>query len=177
MSEEKEIKETNDSESKDNAEILEKETNISENENVISEPLESYKILVIDDDKWIQKIFTQYLEKNGFTHLIANNAVEGLELAIEEKPLLIFLDIVMPQINGLMILNILNQLKMTKGIPIALLSSNLNKEIVTKTYQKGVGAYLTKPFDEITVLSKIKETLAPGIYNRMVKDDLIKTKI
>lgn len=158
-------------------------TNITiENENSLqtkgteiemSEPLEDYKVLTIDDDKWIQRIFTQYLSNWGFTNISAFDPFTGLSEAIKQKPILIFLDIYLPEVNGEVLIKFLKKLEFTQDIPIVIISGNLNKDLIKTTYHSGAAGFITKPFTQDTLFSKIKEVLPPAIYNRLIADGKI----
>lgn len=141
----------------------------------IAEALDVYNILTIDDDKWIQRIFSQYLNQWGFNNISAMDPFSGLEEAIRNKPLIIFLDIVMPEVNGDLLIKFLKKLEYTSKIPVVIISGNLNKELIKNTYLSGAAGFITKPFNQETLFNKIKEVLDPAIFNRMIKDGKINT--
>jgi PleD family two-component response regulator len=130
---------------------------------------EDITILTIDDDKWIQRIYTQYLTQWGFKHLMANDPFVGIEEAITEKPTLIFLDMILPEVNGLTVLQFLKNLKFTKEIPVVVVSGNMNKDLIKATFPYGVKGYVTKPFNQDTLYLKIKEVVDRNLFNGLVK--------
>lgn len=140
-----------------------------------AEALEVYNILTIDDDKWIQRIFTQYLSTWGFTNISAYDPFSGLTEAIKNKPLMIFLDIHLPEVSGELLIKFLKRVEFTKNIPIIIISGNLNKDIIRSTYLAGAAGFITKPFNQETLFAKIKEVLNPAIMNRLIKDGKINT--
>ena len=71
---------------------------------------ESYPILIIDDDIWIQRIICYYLQNWGFKTYSAYNAFDGLALAIKHRPTLIVLDIIMPEVEGDILLKMLKRI-------------------------------------------------------------------
>lgn len=162
-------------------ESIQKETNTEEIKQVtnddfdFAEALEVYNILTIDDDKWIQRIFTQYLSTWGFTNISAYDPFSGLTEAIKHKPLMIFLDIHLPEVSGELLIKFLKKIEFTKNIPIIIISGNLNKDIIKSTYLAGASGFITKPFNQETLFAKIKEVLNPAIMNRLIKDGKINT--
>lgn len=143
---------------------------------VMADPLESYPVLVIDDDRWIQRIFSQYLKNWGFEYLNASNSFEGLDLAIKHKPLLIFLDIIMPDVTGDITLKFIRGIESISKTPVVIISGNLNKDVLKSTYKDGATGFISKPFTKEILYQKIKEVLDPKIYKRMVHDELIDPK-
>jgi|GEM_PF-1785999 len=139
----------------------------------IADPLDAYKVLVIDDDRWMQRIFSQYLKTWGMTHLAAPDSFKGLELALEEKPLMIFLDIVMPDVTGDITIKFLKHMELTKDIPVVIISGNLNKEVLKNTYKDGAQGFITKPFTKEVLQEKISTSIDKKIIRRMIKDGLI----
>lgn len=135
--------------------------------------LDSYPVLVIDDDKWMLKIFNQYLSSWGFNYLGAFDAFDGLSQAIKHKPLMIFLDIVLPEVNGDIALKFIRNIQETSHIPVIIISSNLNKDILKSTFAYGAKGFILKPFTQETLLLKIQEILDPEIYNGMVEKGMI----
>lgn len=139
----------------------------------IADPLDAYKVLVIDDDRWMQRIFSQYLKTWGMTHLAAPDSFKGLELALKEKPLMIFLDIVMPDVTGDITIKFLKHMELTKDIPVVIISGNLNKEVLKNTYKDGAQGFITKPFTKEVLQEKISTSIDKKIIRRMIKDGLI----
>jgi len=125
-------------------------------------------VMTIDDDKWIQRIFTQYIGQWGFKHYQASDPFKGLMDAIKYQPHLIFLDIVLPEVGGEIVLQFLRNMEATKSIPVVIISGNLNKELIRNAYVLGAKGFITKPFNQEILFSKIKETLDPILFQKMV---------
>ena len=96
------------------------------------------RILIIEDDEAVGLIYKTKLEQEGFIVLVARDGASGLELAIQEKPDLIMLDIIMPQLDGFSVLQELKLNKGTKNIPIIMLTNLGTDE--DKKKGKGLGA-------------------------------------
>ena len=67
-----------------------------------------YKVLIIDDDNWIERIISKYVEDLGFQAISADDPIVGIGMAVMQKPTVILLDIYMPELNGYTLLKILN---------------------------------------------------------------------
>lgn len=159
-------------------EIKTESKNITEESNgeiasEMSESLERYPVVVVDDDRWIQRIFNQYLKSWGFEYIAASNSFEGLDLSIKNKPLIIFLDIIMPDVTGDITLKFIRGIEELAQTPVVIISGNLNKDVLKSTYKDGAAGFISKPFTKEILYQKIKDVLDPKIYNRMVADGLI----
>jgi DNA-binding response OmpR family regulator len=80
-------------------------------------------ILIAEDEASILRILTDTLKENGFETIQAKNGHEGLALALEKHPDLILLDILMPQMDGLTVMNKLRSEKWGKGVPVIILTN------------------------------------------------------
>lgn len=115
------------------------------------------KILVVEDEPHISKLVKFILEKNGFKVLQAFVGQEGIEVAKREKPSLIVLDVMMPNMDGFEVAKILTAAKETKDIPIIMLSSAAQFKDKMKGIDSGAVDYITKPFDKDELVVKVKE--------------------
>lgn len=115
------------------------------------------KILVIEDEPHISKLVKFILEKNGFDVLQAFVGQEGLEMAKKEKPNLIILDVMMPNMDGFEAAKRLTSMKETKDIPIIMLSSAAQFKDKMKGIESGAVDYITKPFDKDELIDKVHE--------------------
>jgi len=102
------------------------------------------KILFIEDDKDQASIYKTKFELEGFECLWACNGEEGLKAARDDRPGLIFLDIIMPGENGLEILKKLKKDDATKNIPTVLFSNLSNKSSWEEGRKLGAIAYFVK---------------------------------
>lgn len=114
------------------------------------------RVLIVDDEQDIVKVLSMRLKINQFTVLTASDGEMGLETARREKPDLILLDLMLPKMNGFEVCRLLKFDDATKNIPIIVLSA-LNEQVDRdKVTQSGADAYFLKPFDFVSLLSKIK---------------------
>jgi CheY-like chemotaxis protein len=102
------------------------------------------KILLIEDEVLILRMYEKIFAFEGFNVATAVDGVEGFEKAKSEKPNLILLDIMMPKMDGLKVLENLKGDPTTKDIPVVVLT-NLSSDVVIKdAYSKGAVGYLVK---------------------------------
>lgn len=113
----------------------------------MEEQIESKKILLVDDDEHILRSLEIYLKMEDFAVITAGGGAEALEKVEKEKPDLIVLDVMMPEIDGFQVLQSLKSKPETESIPIIMLTAKSQDIDVLKGYQKGVSSYMTKPFN------------------------------
>ena len=113
--------------------------------------------MVIDDSKTIRKSAESLLTKEGCEVLTANDGFEALAMIAEHRPNLIFIDIMMPRLDGYQTCALIKNNRMFKSTPVIMLSSK--DSIFDKARGKIVGSeqYLTKPFTRDDLLGAIAE--------------------
>jgi len=100
------------------------------------------KVLLIEDEVLILRMYEKIFSFEGFGVITAVDGIEGLEKAKTEKPNLILLDIMMPKMDGLRVLEQLKAEPLTKDIPVVVLT-NLSSDIVIKdAFAKEIKQYL-----------------------------------
>jgi DNA-binding response OmpR family regulator len=119
----------------------------------------AYKILTVDDSKTIRMIVKKAFTPFNCTLLEAENGVEGLALANKEKPDLMILDITMPVMTGIEMLEKLKAEKELKSIPVIMLTAESGKENVMKIVKLGVRDYVVKPFKGDQLIERAKGIL------------------
>ncbi len=114
------------------------------------------KILIVDDERPINKIIGSYLEKEGFQYFSAYNGMEALHLIKEKKPDLIILDMMLPDIDGVAVCL---EIRKSEDIPILFLSCK--GEEIDKIVALSVGGddYITKPFLPGELIARVKANL------------------
>lgn len=122
------------------------------------------KILIVEDEEIILKTYAEKLQYEGFSVITARNGEEGLRFALKEKPDLILLDILMPIMDGLTMMDKLrNMNQYGKNVPIILLT-NLSpdeEKIMTAITKNEPSYYLIKSETDLSkVIEKIRERLA-----------------
>jgi CRP-like cAMP-binding protein/CheY-like chemotaxis protein len=117
------------------------------------------KILLIEDNKEIRENTTEMLELAEYSVRAATNGLEGVEMAIAEKPDLILCDIMMPHLDGYGVLYTLAKNPETAGIPFIFLTAKTERADFRKGMEMGADDFITKPFDDVELLSAIESRL------------------
>lgn len=120
------------------------------------------KILIVDDEPHIRLLLEQTLEEledQGVELLTAANGEDALKTIKIEKPELIFLDVMMPKMNGFDVCNAVKNELGLKGIYIVLLTAKAQEFDKKKGQEVGVDIYMTKPFNPDEIVEKAIEVL------------------
>jgi len=117
------------------------------------------KILIIEDDEQIRENVAEILALSGYLAITANNGKVGIEMSLHELPDLILCDVTMPDLDGYGTLAILCKHPKTAGIPFIYLTAKAEKEDFRKGMSLGADDYITKPFDDATLLATIEARL------------------
>lgn len=118
-------------------------------------------ILVVDDDENLTKLYDAALSARGFKVITANDGETALSTAEKEKPTLIMLDIMMPQIHGLNVLDILKATPETKDTKIIMLTALGDEQTKEKALECGAFDYIVKSeVNMAEVLERIEKALS-----------------
>lgn len=126
------------------------------------------KVLIIDDSATIVALLRRMMRQNEYETLEAGDAEAGIELARNELPSLIFLDIVLPGMNGFNALRQLRRDPLTKDIPIIMISGN--EQATEEFYVHRIGAddFMKKPFARAEVFARVERLLdGDGVPRRI----------
>ena len=119
-------------------------------------------ILVVDDSPTIRAVLGKMLTQDGHVVFKAADGESAIELARNELPDLIFLDIVMPGMNGFAVLRALRREALTHDIPIVMISGNLQATEQFYVQRFGADDFMKKPFGRGEVFARIKHLTAKG---------------
>ena len=114
------------------------------------------KILTCDDEKHIVRLIQVNLERQGYEVITAYNGVECLEKVASDRPDLIVLDVMMPEMTGFEVLEALKKDPDTAEIPVIMLTARAQDADVLRGWQSGVECYLTKPFNPMELIAFVK---------------------
>lgn len=118
------------------------------------------KVLIVEDDNALKSVLGDKLKSEDFLVLTAKDGEEGLRVALKNKPDLILLDVVMPKMNGLKMLEKLREDEWGEHVPVLLLSNDDDPEHIKETLKYNASDYLIKSDWELEdIIKKIKETL------------------
>lgn len=118
--------------------------------------MDNKKILIVDDDKNICELLRLYLEKDGFSTIVANDGGQALTAAQINNPDLILLDIMMPILDGW---QVCREIRKTSNVPIIMLTAKGETFDKVLGLELGADDYVTKPFDSKEVVARIKAVL------------------
>ena len=111
-----------------------------------------FKILIIEDEKNISEIVAKYLEKEGYTTLIANDGIEGLALFRDSNPDLVISDVMMPTIDGF---EVLKEIRLISDVPVIMLTAKQEEVDRLKGFENGADDYVTKPFSPKELVRRV----------------------
>jgi DNA-binding response OmpR family regulator len=120
------------------------------------------KLLIVDDEAHIRMLIGQTLEDledEGIEFLTAENGEEALKIIQEENPQLVFLDVMMPKMNGMEVCRRVKKELGLNNVYIVLLTAKGQELDRQKGMEVGADVYMTKPFDPEAILAKAKEVL------------------
>jgi DNA-binding response OmpR family regulator len=121
----------------------------------MSEPI----VLVADDDDDILLLVTSRLRRDGFDVISARNGEEALALAHERQPDIAVLDIGMPKLDGLEVLQAIRADEVLKNMRVLLLTAKAQESDVRHGYELGADAYVRKPFSPGDLSRRVRELL------------------
>jgi len=119
------------------------------------------KILIADDNKDFCSILSEYLEMQDDFEVVgmAKDGIEALDLIVSKRPDVVILDIIMPHLDGLGVLEKLNNMNLEKIPKIIVLSAVGQDKITQKSLALGAEYYVVKPFDMDVFAKRIKESM------------------
>lgn len=114
------------------------------------------KILIVDDEPQIVEICKDYLKAAGYETVTANNGQQGVSLARREKPDLIVLDLMMPEMDGL---EVTRTIRRESDVPIIMLTARVEETDKLIGLELGADDYITKPFSPRELVARIRVVL------------------
>jgi len=113
------------------------------------------RILLVDDDPDLRLLARKSLSKKGYRVTEAASGSEALQIIGEERPDLIVLDVNMPEMDGLQVLNMLRSTPVTKELPVLMLTSMGDEVSIHASFKAGATDYLTKPFSPPQLAARV----------------------
>jgi PleD family two-component response regulator len=114
------------------------------------------KVLIVDDDPLMRRIVTQSLDKADYEVVEAESGPAALEVAVNQRPDLIILDVMMPGMDGFEVVYRLRKHPITQGIPIIMLTALGEMSEKIHGMQLGADDYITKPFDPRELRARVE---------------------
>ena len=122
--------------------------------------IKNIKVLLVDDSSVVlmtEKMMLRQLDTGAV--VTASNGREGVETAIRERPHLILMDVMMPEMNGFDAVRALRADPRTASIPVIMVTTRGEEDKIAEGYEAGCNDYLTKPIDKVQLLTKMRDLL------------------
>ena len=114
------------------------------------------KILIVEDEKAMQDIIAEYMQKGGHTCFTAGDGIDALVM-LKSRPMdLMILDVMMPHLDGFSVCKMARE---TSNMPIIMLTAKSGEEDKLRGYDYGADDYMTKPFSPKVLLAKVNALL------------------
>lgn len=117
------------------------------------------KILIVDDEAIGRQLLEAILFPENFELHFAVNGQEAFEKALDLIPDLVLLDVMMPDMDGFEVCKKLRTNKILGNVPIIIITALDDKDSMKKGFGAGANDYISKPFDRVEVLTKVKNTI------------------
>ena len=124
--------------------------------------MDKKKVLIVDDEKDVCELISDILKKVGYQTLIAFAGKEGLQKVMGERPDLVLLDIILPDMDGFEVLRKLKYSAETQAVPVVIVSGRRDTASMFKANDLRSDDYITKPFTSQDLLKSVKRCI--GMY-------------
>lgn len=124
--------------------------------------MDNKKILIVEDEEAIQRAIAEAFTNQAFTTITANDGEKGLEMALSQRPDIILLDILMPKMDGMVMLRKLRTNEWGKNVPVIMLTnvSPSSNSVIDSVLQNEPAYYLVKADVKLEgIVEKVKEVL------------------
>lgn len=118
------------------------------------------RVMAVDDDHVILGLLQVNLDMEGHEMIAAVDGREALDKVRQDRPDLILLDVMMPNVDGWQVAEELKRDEVTAGIPVVVLSARAMEADVHRGTELGVDSYVTKPFDPVDLMELVNRLLA-----------------
>lgn len=117
-------------------------------------------VLVVDDEDMTRKLLRLMLERDGYAIVEAEDGVRALEEIAKQQPDIVILDVMMPNMDGFTLCQMVRSQPQTADLPIIMLSARSQLEAVRAGIQAGANRYMTKPISKPELVQMIEELLS-----------------
>lgn len=136
-----------------------------EDSNQYESLISNAKIMLVDDEPINTDVLQTYLEGEGYSNFVSTSeSVQAIEIMRQEKPDVVLLDLMMPDVSGFDILNMMRSDKLLTHIPVVILTSSDDGETKLKALQLGAMDFLAKPVDASELALRLRNTLGAKAY-------------
>ena len=123
---------------------------------VIQRDMAGASVLIVDDEPMVREVVGRYLRRDGFEVTTAADGAEALELISSEGPDMVVLDLMLPRVNGLVVLD---ELRQTSDVPVILLTARGDEGDRVLGLELGADDYVTKPFSARELTARVRTVL------------------
>ena len=134
------------------------------------------QILIVDDTPKNIQVLGQMLSDRGYEIIVASNGNQALKVVEKVIPDLILLDVMMPEMDGYETCQHLKNNEITKDIPVIFLTAKVETDDIVKGFELGAVDYVTKPFNSIELLRRVKTHLESHQKSKQINEDAIQMK-
>lgn len=131
------------------------------------------RVLVVDDSDIIRHALKTFFEDYNFEVITCLDGLEGVQKAVEFKPNLIFLDLMMPNFDGIKMLQVIKVLDKIKDIPVIVISANTDRRNVLAAIENGANRVLSKPLQKEILIKYVNEILGSETLSKSKKKKVI----
>ncbi|MFA3783878.1 response regulator [Melioribacteraceae bacterium 4301-Me] len=132
--------------------------------------IKTIKVLVVDDSDVILYSLKNFFKEYNFDVVTCRDGLEGIQRAIEYKPDLILLDLVMPNVDGIKMLKVIKLIDLLNKIPVIVISANTNKSNVMAVIEAGADRVISKPLKKEIIVKAINELLGKDMILEAKKE-------
>ncbi len=130
---------------------------------------EKVTVLVVDDSDIIRHSLKNFFNDYNFEVITCTDGLEGIQKAAESKPSIIFLDLMMPNLDGVKMLQVVKVLDHIRSIPVIVISGNTNRSNVLAAIEAGADRVISKPLQKEVIIKNINELLGPDFLQKAKK--------
>src|SRR5690606_27461327 len=131
------------------------------------------KILIVDDSNIILYSLKNFFEEYNLEVITCLDGMEGIQKALEHKPSLIFLDLMMPNLDGVKMLQVIKLLDDLKNIPVIVISAKTDKKNVLAALEAGADKVISKPLQKEILLKYIREIVGEDFLKKSKDGEFI----
>ena len=136
-----------------------------QNSNPYESLIDNAKIMLVDDEPINTDVLQTYLEGEGYSNFVTTSeSVQAIDIMRREKPDVVLLDLMMPDVSGFDILTMMRNDKSLAYIPVVILTSSDDGETKLKALQLGAMDFLAKPVDASELALRLRNTLGAKAY-------------
>ena len=118
------------------------------------------KILIIEDEDSIRILLSRFLQRKGFETILAEDGLEGVEIAKKVHPDLIILDVIMPRMDGLTAGRLIKNYKPLRNVPMIFLTAACEDKDIKGAQEAQADVFIMKPFDVKKLIQIVNELLS-----------------